>query len=107
MGFFFYRDRFSQIQSRSAINVPLLIIVVLKCQILKQVCPICAANQKLCYDFCYSWVPVVTLVNKAAHSSGPKKPPGHLAKDCCGWVPASIHVCVGAHVWKLEVTWVG
>lgn len=50
MCFFFFRDRFSQIQSRSAINVPFLITVILKCQILKQVCPVCAATQKLCSD---------------------------------------------------------
>lgn len=75
MGFFFYRDRFCQIQSRRAINVPLLIIVILKCQILKQVCPICAANQKLCYDFCCSWVPVVTLVKRSCSFFGSEKTP--------------------------------
>lgn len=105
MGFFFYRDRFSQIQSRRAINVPLLIIVILKWQILKQVCPICAANQKLCCDFCYSWVPVVTLVKRSCSFFRSEKPLRFLAKDGWGWVQASIRVCVGAHGWKPEVTW--
>lgn len=76
MGFFFCRDRFSQIQSRSAINVPLLIIVIVKCQILKQVCPVCAATQKLCCDFC--WVPVLTLVKKSCSFFRSENPPKAL-----------------------------
>lgn len=106
MGFFFYRDRFSQIQSRSSVNVPLLIIVILKSLILKQICPVCAATQKLCCDFCYSCVPVVKLVKRScSFFRSQNSPSRRLSKDCCVWVQASTHVCV--HVWKLKVTWVG